>query len=84
MQTNQLFMLSDKVIIVTGATGILREFFVSGLSDMGAHVVLLGRNQQVGEERMNELNQGGGSALFIKTDVLSRNELEHARDEGFE
>lgn len=79
-QEKKYFNLKEKVIVVTGATGILGESFVSGLVDMEARVVLLGRNETVGEERMNALKEKGGEAIFIKTDVLSRPELERARD----
>lgn len=79
-QQNKYFNLKEKVIVVTGATGILGDSFVNGLVDMEARVVLLGRNEAVGEERMNALKEKGGEAIFIKTDVLSRPELEHARD----
>lgn len=79
-QENKYFNLQGKVVVVTGATGILGEAFVNGLSEMGARVVLLGRNEAVGEERVKNLKEKGGEALFIKTDVLSRPELEHARD----
>lgn len=77
---NKYFSLKEKVIVVTGATGILGEAFVTGLSEMGAHVVLLGRNEEVGTARMNQVNEQGGSALFVQTDVLNKAELEHARD----
>lgn len=74
------FNLENKVIIVTGATGILGESFIEGLNDLGAKVVLLGRNEQVGNDRMKSLNATGGDSLFIKADVLSRQDLEGARD----
>jgi NAD(P)-dependent dehydrogenase (short-subunit alcohol dehydrogenase family) len=75
-----LFDLNEKVIVVTGATGILGESFVNGLSDMGARVVLLGRNEDVGNERKDALTGKGKKAMFIKTDVLSKEDLEAARD----
>ena len=75
-----MFNLSKKVIVVTGATGILGEAFVNGLSRAGAKVALLGRNEDVGNERMNIVNQSGQEALFIKADVLSKEDLETARD----
>lgn len=77
---NKYFSLREKVIVVTGATGVLGESFIAGLIEMGARVVLLGRNETVGEERVNALKEKGGEAIFIKTDVLSRPELEAARD----
>ncbi len=77
---NRFFNLEGKVIIVTGATGILGESFVNGLSEVGAKVVLIGRNKEVGEERTQKIHQEGGEALFIKADVLSKKELEDGRD----
>lgn len=74
------FSLTRKVIVITGATGILGEAFVSSLSDAGARVVILGRNEQIGQERMNSIKTKGGEALFIKTDVLSKEELLAAKD----
>jgi NAD(P)-dependent dehydrogenase (short-subunit alcohol dehydrogenase family) len=74
------FSLENKVIIVTGATGVLGESFVQGVSDMGGKVVLLGRNEEVGNKRAEELSAKGNEALFIKTDVLSRQDLASAKD----
>ena len=74
------FSLEGKVIVVTGATGILGESFINGLNEMGAKIALLGRNEEVGMQRMQALNEQGGDTLFVKTDVLSQADLEHARD----
>lgn len=74
------FSLQEKVIVVTGATGILGESFVEGLTEMGAKVVLIGRNEEVGLQRVEAVNASGGEALFIKADVLSRPDLEAARE----
>ncbi|MEJ7829216.1 MAG: SDR family oxidoreductase [Segetibacter sp.] len=76
----EFFSLKEKVIVVTGATGILGEAFVNGLSEAGARVVLLGRNEEVGQERTQKVQQQGGEALFVKADVLSKEELERGRD----
>ncbi|MDB5193578.1 MAG: D-mannonate oxidoreductase [Segetibacter sp.] len=79
--SNKIFNLSEKVIVVTGATGILGEAFVNGLSEAGARVALIGRNEEVGEERMQKIQEQGGEALFIKADVLSKEGLEKGRDQ---
>ena len=84
MSAQQLFSLENKVVVITGATGILGESFVNGASEMGAHVVLLGRNEEVGNNRMNALNAAGGSALFIAADVLNKKNLEAAREQVLE
>lgn len=78
--TNQLFSLENKVIVITGATGVLGESFVQGVSDMGGKVVLLGRNEQVGKARVNKLLENGREAIFIKADVLSKEDLLQAKD----
>jgi NAD(P)-dependent dehydrogenase (short-subunit alcohol dehydrogenase family) len=74
------FSLSKKVIVVTGATGILGEAFVNRLSEAGARVAILGRNEQVGNARMNSIKEKGNEALFIKGDVLLKEDLLSARD----
>ncbi len=51
MASNDLFSLKDKVIIVTGGTGILGGSFVKGIADAGGTAVILGRNATVGKQR---------------------------------
>jgi NAD(P)-dependent dehydrogenase (short-subunit alcohol dehydrogenase family) len=80
MQTQQLFNLENKVIVITGATGILGEAFVNGISDMGGIVVLLGRNEEVGRERAEALQANGKEAMFIKADVLEKDDLVKAKE----
>jgi NAD(P)-dependent dehydrogenase (short-subunit alcohol dehydrogenase family) len=75
-----LFSLANKVIIITGATGVLGEAFVKAVADMDGKVVLIGRNEQTGNERANLLQQNGKEAIFIKADVLSKDDLTHARE----
>ncbi|HEY2727442.1 MAG TPA: SDR family oxidoreductase [Parafilimonas sp.] len=76
----QLFSLANKVIIITGATGVLGEAFVNAVADMDAKVVLIGRNENVGHERANRLLQQNKQAIFIKADVLNKEDLINARE----
>ena len=48
---NNRFSLSGKVIIVTGATGVLGYSFVKALAEQGAVVGILGRNEEVAKGR---------------------------------
>ena len=76
----ELFDLKNKVIIVTGATGVLGEAFVKAVAGMDAKVVLIGRNETVGSERANDLQQKNKEAIFIKADVLNKEDLIHVKD----
>ncbi len=71
-----LFCIDGRVIVITGATGILGKAMVRHFAEEGAHVVILGRNQQVGKQLENEVTAAGGSALFLTTNVLDKTCLE--------
>ena len=75
----QLFSLANKVIIITGATGVLGETFVQSVADMDAKVVLIGRNEEVGNQRAHQLQQKNKEAIFIKADVLNKDDLLHVK-----
>ncbi|MBV9961379.1 MAG: SDR family oxidoreductase [Parafilimonas sp.] len=76
----QLFDLTNKVIIITGATGVIGEAFVHAVADMNAKVILIGRNEAVGNERANAINQKNKEAIFIKADVLNKEDLLKAKE----
>ena len=80
MGSNDLFSLKDKIIVVTGGTGILGGSFVKGIADAGGTAVILGRNAEVGKQRAEEINASGGKAFSVVADVLEENELIKARD----
>jgi NAD(P)-dependent dehydrogenase (short-subunit alcohol dehydrogenase family) len=67
--------LHDKVIIVTGGTGILGKAFNDALAVEGAKVVILGRNKDVAHERAAEITSNGGNAMAAVADVLDESSL---------
>ena len=75
-----LFSLKDKVIIVSGGTGILGGAFVKAIAEQQAKVVIIGRNEQLGNSRVLEINNNGGNAIFIAADVLDETQLKNARE----
>jgi len=77
---NDKFSLEGKVIVVTGGTGILGNSFVNGIVEAGGTVVILGRNETVGNERADAINKKGGKALAVVADVLNQDDLVAARD----
>ncbi|RYG20982.1 MAG: SDR family oxidoreductase [Chitinophagaceae bacterium] len=78
MNTN--FSLKDKVIVVTGGTGIIGKSFIKGITEAGGTVGILGRNEKVANERADEVIRNGGKAIALIADVLDEKALAAARD----
>jgi NAD(P)-dependent dehydrogenase (short-subunit alcohol dehydrogenase family) len=73
-----IFSLKDKVIIVTGATGVLGYSFIKAISQAGAIVGVLGRNKKVANERASEIITAGGKAIALIADVQHEDALNTA------
>jgi NAD(P)-dependent dehydrogenase (short-subunit alcohol dehydrogenase family) len=85
MSTNsEMFSLKDKVIVVTGGTGILGGDFVKAIAAQGGQVAILGQNQVKGEERAEAIRAAGGKAIFVQANVLKEEELLNARKQVLE
>ncbi len=65
--------LTGKTIVFTGGTDGLGRKAVDMFYEMGAHVLILGRQQTRGDEILNELKStsGKGSASFLVCDLAS-------------
>jgi NAD(P)-dependent dehydrogenase (short-subunit alcohol dehydrogenase family) len=74
------FLLDEKVIVVTGGTGVLGEAFVNGIAKAGGKVGILGRNEKVAEQRAAFINKNGGSAIALIADVTDARQLSDACD----
>ena len=71
-----LFDIKDKVVVITGGTGVLGKAIALHLAEEGAKVVILGRKAEVGNAIVNEIKANGGEAMFLTTDVMNRELLE--------
>lgn len=71
-----LFDVTNRVMVITGATGILGRAMVRHFAEQGASVVILGRNTAIGNQLAEEVKENGGEAIFYPTDVLKKNLLE--------
>ena len=76
----KVFSLEDKVIVVTGGTGILGNSFIAGIVEAGGSVAILGRNKEVAEGRAAAINANGGSALAVIADVMNERQLLEAKE----
>lgn len=78
---NQLFGLDGQVAVVIGGTGVLGGALAEGLGQSGAHVVVAGRNEERGQERVEAIKNLGGSAEFTAVDVSSRESIQSVCDQ---
>ncbi|MEC8825763.1 MAG: SDR family NAD(P)-dependent oxidoreductase [Verrucomicrobiota bacterium] len=70
-----LFSLGGQTAVVVGGTGVLCGEMAKGLAQAGADVVVVGRSEEKGAERVSEIGALGGNASFIAADVASRESL---------
>lgn len=73
-----LFELSGKVVVMTGACGILGQSIVRYFAAQGAKVVILDldRAAETGNTLVKEIKEKGGEAAFFSTNVLDKSVLE--------
>lgn len=80
MIKKNIFSLDNKVIVVTGGTGVLGGHFVNAIVQAGGIVIILGLNEERGNTLAEEINQNGGNSLFFKANVLEKQELESVKE----
>ena len=73
---NSLFSVKDKVVVLTGGTGILGSDMARHFAKENAIVVVLDLNEEAGVKLEEELKKDSGKALFLKTNVLNKEILE--------
>lgn len=75
---NDIFSLKNKVIVVTGGTGILGGAFVDGIVNAGGTVGVLGRNEKKASDIVAKIKKNGGEAIALIADVTNEEQLERA------
>ena len=77
---SELFNLSGKIAVVIGGTGELCGMMAEGLAGAGAEVVVVGRNVEKANARLERIAAVGGRAWFHSAEATSKTELEGLRD----
>lgn len=75
---NGLFDIKGKVVVMTGACGVLGSTIVKYFASEGCKVVLLDleRAENIGYYLVSEIKAAGGEAMFLPTNVLDESALE--------
>lgn len=73
--------LKDKVVVVTGGSGVLGSTICEALAKAGAKVVVLARNEEKINNVVESIQRSGGQAFGYSVDVLDKTQLEeiHAK-----
>ena len=74
-----MFSVSNKIIIVTGASGVIGRAISVSLAKKGARLVVLGRNPGKLQTTYNQINEFGNSHIQIVCDVLDIDSLQKAK-----
>lgn len=69
-------MLKNKVAVVTGAGSGIGKAIALAYAKSGAKVIVADIDEQNGIETAAEINRNGNTAIFIKTDVASAENME--------
>ncbi len=76
--------MESKVIVITGAGGVLCGNFAKELAKDGHKIALLDINLEAAEKFASEIRADGGEAIAVKTNVLDKESLENAHNEVLE
>lgn len=77
-----IFDIEDKVVLLTGAGGVLGRAMACYLAGQGAKVVVTDRNPTLADASAEAIIAENGSALGLQLDALDRGSVEQALDQA--
>lgn len=75
---NEIMRFKNKVCIVTGGSSGIGKATAKRLSQEGAKVAILNRSEDEGHAAAEEIQNEGGEAIFIKTDIAQPDDIDAA------
>lgn len=73
--------LKDKVVVITGAGGVLCSMFAEALSKTGAKIALLDLNEEAAQGYADKITKNGGIAKAYKCNVLEKASLDAVHEQ---
>ena len=77
MRNEDLFDLKDKIIVIPGGSGKVGSMICRALSEAGAKLIILGRDEEKGKKILNEIK----NAYFYKCDISKDDEVKNISKE---
>ena len=74
------FDIKGKVVVITGAGGVLCGTMAKALAGASAKVAVLDLLESAAQKVTDEIKAGKGTAIAVKCDVLDKKSLERARE----
>ncbi|MEX2592190.1 MAG: SDR family oxidoreductase [Anditalea sp.] len=74
------FSVKNKIIIISGGTGVLGKAIAVHLANEGAKMIILGRNPSKVEALVKEIKDDGGFAFAAVADVTDEGELQNLQE----
>ncbi|MFU2205526.1 SDR family oxidoreductase [Streptococcus pluranimalium] len=76
---SRVIEFKEKVVVVTGAGGVLCGYMAKEFAKAGAKVALLDLNQEAAQKFVDDIEAEGGIAKAYKANVLDKDNLEEVR-----
>lgn len=80
MKNFEITDLKDKVVVITGAGGVICGGLAHTIAENGAKIALLDLNLEAAQKVADDINQKGGFAKAFKCNVLDKASIEEARE----
>jgi NAD(P)-dependent dehydrogenase (short-subunit alcohol dehydrogenase family) len=77
---SEMFSLKNKVVLISGATGVLGSVMAKSLAKAGAQVLILGRNKTKINELVGSIQQDSGLASGYIADVTDDEQLTQVKE----
>ncbi len=78
----RMFGLEGQTAVVIGGTGVLGGALCEGLAQAGAYVVVAGRSESRGHQRVETIRGLSGQAGFMPVDVYSKDSIAELMDKA--
>ncbi len=76
-----IFNVENKVAVITGGSGIIGSEIAKGLVNSGAKVVLLARNEDTLQEKVESLTKENSEVIGLKCNVLDEDNIKNVNNE---